>query len=313
LTSASWTDTSVTWLPNASNAVCRRPAHLRAGPIEVELFQQARRLVSVCVSRLPLEQRLWVLARLDAREESGAHLRLTVDLAGAAFAAEFRIRVKSGGFRWITSTGRVFRDAEGTPKRMLGLTIDCTERRTLEDRVRQAQKMEAVGRLAGGIAHDFNNLLTAINGFTSLALARLPDESPVREELVEVAKAGQRATQLTGQLLAFSRKQILSPRSLDLNRVVGDISAMIRSGGWYFAGSVRCGMSSERTSAVFVDTTSGESSLGHISSHGRLATSVMPWPLRSSASRMRTPVCRSPATAMVLSRIVRAEPVKRAS
>jgi CheY-like chemotaxis protein len=88
--------------------------------------------------------------------------------------------------------------------------------------------MEAIGRLAGGIAHDFNNLLTAINGFNSLALARLPESEPIREHLVEVAKAGDRASELTRQLLAFSRKQILAPQNVDLNKVVAEIGNMIR-------------------------------------------------------------------------------------
>jgi CheY-like chemotaxis protein len=88
--------------------------------------------------------------------------------------------------------------------------------------------MDAIGRMAGGIAHDFNNLLTAINGFSALALSKAPEDSPIREELVEVAKAGERAASLTRQLLAFSRKQVLSPQLVDLNRVVEDIAAMIR-------------------------------------------------------------------------------------
>jgi signal transduction histidine kinase/CheY-like chemotaxis protein len=130
---------------------------------------------------------------------------------------------------WVSET-----QWEGRPARLVNLR-DITGRKQAEDALRssreqlvQSQKMEAIGRLAGGIAHDFNNLLTAINGFNSLALARLPESEPIREHLVEVAKAGDRASELTRQLLAFSRKQILAPQNVDLNKVVAEIGNMIR-------------------------------------------------------------------------------------
>jgi CheY-like chemotaxis protein len=88
--------------------------------------------------------------------------------------------------------------------------------------------MEAIGRLAGGVAHDFNNLLTAINGYTALALRRTEDESSIKPYLEEVQKAGERAANLTRQLLAFGRKQILQPVSLDLNNIVSDMNKMLR-------------------------------------------------------------------------------------
>ena len=101
-------------------------------------------------------------------------------------------------------------------------------RRRSEEQLRQAQKMEAVGRLAGGIAHDFNNLLLAINGYSELALTRLNGSAAVaREPIEEVRAAGERATSLTRQLLAFSRKQVIQPTELDLNVVVADLSKML--------------------------------------------------------------------------------------
>jgi nitrogen-specific signal transduction histidine kinase len=105
---------------------------------------------------------------------------------------------------------------------------DVTDERELEDRLRQAQKLEAIGRLAGGVAHDFNNMLTAISGYNTLALDRTPAESPLRADLHEIRKATDRATLLTRQLLAFSRKQILQPELLNLNAVVLDLESMLR-------------------------------------------------------------------------------------
>jgi signal transduction histidine kinase/ActR/RegA family two-component response regulator len=130
---------------------------------------------------------------------------------------------------WVSET-----QWEGQPARLVHLR-DITARKRTEaalrlsqEQLQQAQKMDAIGRLAGGIAHDFNNLLTAINGFTSLSLVKLPEQNPVRENLLEVARAGERASQLTRQLLAFSRKQLLSPQSVDLNKVVAEMGSMIR-------------------------------------------------------------------------------------
>ncbi|NUQ01998.1 MAG: PAS domain S-box protein, partial [Armatimonadetes bacterium] len=105
---------------------------------------------------------------------------------------------------------------------------DLTEHRALEEQLRQAAKMEAIGKLAGGVAHDFNNLLTTILGMTEFVLAGLAPEAEIRPDLEQVVAAGQRAAALTQQLLAFSRKQVLQQRVLDLNRVVGDDEQMLR-------------------------------------------------------------------------------------
>ena len=109
-----------------------------------------------------------------------------------------------------------------------GYLFDTTEQRSLEEQLRQSQKMEGIGRLAGGIAHDFNNLLTAILGYSELMEAQLPDDEDLRSSLREIHQAGQRAAGLTRQLLAFSRRQVLQPKVLDLNVVVSEVEKMLR-------------------------------------------------------------------------------------
>ena len=102
------------------------------------------------------------------------------------------------------------------------------EKRWLEEQLRQAQKMESIGKLAGGIAHDFNNLLTAIIGYSELVLNQTRNDDPLRQHIEEIKKAGERAASLTKQLLAYSRKQVLQPRVLDLNAVIAELDKMLR-------------------------------------------------------------------------------------
>jgi len=125
-------------------------------------------------------------------------------------------------------------DARGKVHYIIGVSRDISElkraeaeKAKIEDQLRQAQKLESVGRLAGGVAHDFNNLLTVINGYSRLLLSSLKAGDPLRDGLEEIHRAGERAAGLTQQLLAFSRKQILQPRVLDLNRVVDEMRRML--------------------------------------------------------------------------------------
>ena len=140
---------------------------------------------------------------------------------------EGRAILADGEEKWIQAGARQERQPDGS---ILcdGLLMDITERRVLEDQLRQAQKMEAVGQLAGGIAHDFNNILTAITGFSELLLADTPPDDDRRDSIKEIRTGADRAAALTRQLLAFSRRQMLQPRLLDLNQTVRDVEAMLR-------------------------------------------------------------------------------------
>ncbi len=119
-------------------------------------------------------------------------------------------------------------DENDTVQFIGGVGIDITERRQLEDQLRQSQKMEAIGRLAGGVAHDFNNLLTVISGYCHMILRGLPQNDALHGSVEEVLKAASRATSLTNQLLAFSRRQVIQPKVLDLNALVANMDRMLR-------------------------------------------------------------------------------------
>ncbi len=147
----------------------------------------------------------------------------------------FRIKRRDDGeIRWIEGRGEVIFE-NGRPVRMIGINMDITERKLAEfevqalaDQFRHAQKMEAVGRLAGGMAHDFNNLLMVIRGYTEIITERLPAGDPLIGHSKEVIKAADRASSLTRQLLAFSRKQVLTPVVFDLEELVHDTAKMLK-------------------------------------------------------------------------------------
>lgn len=179
----------------------------------------------------PLEQVLeadWWHAHLHP-EESGRILAEILEVLQSGFLAhEYRFRHRDGTYRWVRGEMRLLRDLAGEPVEVVGSWSDITERKQLEDQFRQAQKMEAIGRLAGGVAHDFNNLLTIINGYGELVLGGLSASDPIRALIREMVAAGDRAAGLTRQLLAFSRKAIIEPKILDLKAVVADVDKMLR-------------------------------------------------------------------------------------
>src|SRR6266480_823438 len=142
-------------------------------------------------------------------------------------ASQFRVGTAKGDYRVgeFSATPQLH---EGRLVGILGIGRDVTERVQLEQQLRQAQKMEAVGRLAGGIAHDFNNILTAITGYADLLLEDLAATDPRRQDADEIHKAADRAAGLTRQLLAFSRQQVLQPTVLEVNKLVSDLEKMLR-------------------------------------------------------------------------------------
>jgi two-component system, cell cycle sensor histidine kinase and response regulator CckA len=146
---------------------------------------------------------------------------------GAPYDAEHRIVRGDGSIRWVHERANVLRDPGGRPLRMVGTVQDTTERRLLEDQLRQSQKMEAIGRLAGGIAHDLNNALTAIAGYAELALGEVQPAHAARADVEEIRRAAERAGSVTRQLLAFSRKQLLEPRQFDVNETIGAIARLL--------------------------------------------------------------------------------------
>jgi signal transduction histidine kinase len=158
-----------------------------------------------------------------------------VDETGKLLALEFRIITRTGEVRWVSHICAEIHDETGCFLGWRGDLVDITERKLAEEekdkleiQFQQAQKMESVGRLAGGVAHDFNNMLGVIMGHTELALRQVDPASPLNAHLIEISKAAERSADLTRQLLAFARKQIVAPKALDLNEVVAGMLTMLQ-------------------------------------------------------------------------------------
>lgn len=169
------------------------------------------------------------LVHPEDRQSAIDYLVKDVIAQGRDLQLEYRIvRPRDGEIRWVLCGGELSFDARRLPVALTGTVLDITDRKSIEAQLLQAQKMESIGRLAGGVAHDFNNLLTVINGYADLALRRISASDPVYSQIEAIRSAGDRAAELTMQLLAFSRKQVLQPKALSLNDIVHDSERMLR-------------------------------------------------------------------------------------
>ncbi|HWS17079.1 MAG TPA: PAS domain S-box protein, partial [Candidatus Elarobacter sp.] len=179
------------------------------------------------------ELRLMTYMNLTYEEDRTTNAELSAQLWQGRvqqFQHEKRYRRKDGRLIWVRNTVSIVAPGtEITSRFAMAIVEDVTERRSLEEQVRQSQRMEAVGRLAGGVAHDFNNMLGVILGHCLSLQERLPVGNPEWQSVEQIKKASTRSADLTRQLLAFSRKQILLPRVLDLNATVADLSSMLDS------------------------------------------------------------------------------------
>ncbi len=197
--------------------------------------QRAEALLGYPVDHWLRERDFWTTrVHPDDRERAVALCRAAL-AKGKDHEFEYRSVAADGRVIWLRDIVHVARDVRGEARQLRGITLDLTERkrseealRQSEDQLRQAQKMEAVGQLAGGIAHDFNNLLMVIQGDSDLILRRLPEGHALRRNAEGIREAAQQAAALTRQLLAFSRKQVLAPKVVDLNAIMAALHKMLQ-------------------------------------------------------------------------------------
>jgi signal transduction histidine kinase/ActR/RegA family two-component response regulator len=174
---------------------------------------------------------MWWLARVHPRDREMLERAVAAILADPSVVVEtvqYRVRRADESYAHVSWTMIVQRAASGAPERVIGSIRDITCEQQLEEQLRQSQKMEAVGQLAGGVAHDFNNLLTVIGGHVYMLERSMPGTAVTDKHLGGITRAAERAASLTKQLLAFSRKQILTPSVLNFNAVVDDVLQMMR-------------------------------------------------------------------------------------
>ncbi|MBI3961345.1 MAG: PAS domain-containing protein, partial [Deinococcus sp.] len=168
------------------------------------------------------------LVHPDDRHRVQREIEMHVERGDERWAQQYRLVTGEGRTRWVDSRMVVERDPTGRLTHYQGIIIDITEYKQLEAQFLQLQKMESICRLADGVAHDFSNLLSVIAGYGELLVRHLDPGHPLRQHAEEVQRVANRAATLTRQLLAFSRKQVLQPKVLDLNAVVANVSQLLQ-------------------------------------------------------------------------------------
>src|SRR6266404_3244087 len=163
----------------------------------------------------------------DDRARVTASIRDAIKSDTGHWSGEYRFRRADSTYLNVLERAMIERDETGRAKRIVGVLMDITARRYLQDQLVRSQKMEAFGQLAGGVAHDFNNLLTAILGYSDLAIGEIDGRSTIGKYLGEIRTAASRASSLTQQLLAFSRSQPAQPRVVEVNALVSDLERSI--------------------------------------------------------------------------------------
>src|SRR6202034_196552 len=152
----------------------------------------------------------------------------TLEKHGLVQNFEYQAYRKDGKIIWVSENARVVCDSHGKILHFDGTVEDITHHRELEEQLRQMQKIEAIGRLAGGVAHDFNNILMAISSYSELLARKLPKEDPSQRYAEEFLRATNRGSSLTQGLLAFSRKQVVSPKVVGLNALIAQQIEMLK-------------------------------------------------------------------------------------
>lgn len=203
-----------------------------------QVFYLACRRTGKLLYVSPRYEELWGQSIEEAQAEAGAWLQMVHPedrarvksevLRRHDYDLEYRLLRPDGSLRWVKDKGFPVQDDGGEVTRVAGIAEDVTDQKLLEEQLRQAQKMESVGRLAGGVAHDFNNLLMVILNAAEFLDQGLPADDPLREDVELISRAGDRGAALVHQLLAFSRRQIVNPKVLNVNDVVDEMETLLR-------------------------------------------------------------------------------------
>jgi two-component system cell cycle sensor histidine kinase/response regulator CckA len=202
------------------------------GPAEQERFlfvsEGARDLLGASAEEILADpQQAWIT--MDPEDRAAMSVQFNRSLATLApWSFDFRVHGPGERVRWLRDIATAIPSDDATRVVWNGVIVDITERKRLEEELLQSQKMDSLGRLAGGVAHDFNNLLTVIRGYADVLARELADGDPRLDEVREIRRAADRATTLTRQLLALSRRQVLVPTEVDLNALVQEMEQMLR-------------------------------------------------------------------------------------